>query len=92
MLLRLHRGGGLVIAGTDSPLDNLAVPLHMNLRAMVVNGFTPHEALTTATRNPARWLGLPGELGEIRPGAYADLALVAVIRSPTSPRRQRSAW
>jgi cytosine/adenosine deaminase-related metal-dependent hydrolase len=77
MLLRIQRGGGFVIAGTDSPLDNIAVSLHMNLRAMVAHGFTPREALTTATRNPARWLGLPGELGEIRPGAYADLALVA---------------
>ncbi|MDI2027787.1 amidohydrolase family protein [Saccharopolyspora sp. TS4A08] len=76
MLLRIHRGGGFVIAGTDSPLDNIAVSLHMNLRAMVAHGFTPHEALTTATRNPARWLGLQGELGEIRPGAYADLILV----------------
>ncbi|SFT07669.1 component of the Tol biopolymer transport system [Saccharopolyspora flava] len=76
MVLRIHRGGGFVIAGTDSPLDNIAVSLHMNLRAMVAHGFTPHEALTTATRNPARWLGLQGELGEIRPGAYADLVLV----------------
>ncbi|RRO20650.1 amidohydrolase [Saccharopolyspora rhizosphaerae] len=76
MLLRIHRGGGFVIAGTDSPLDNVAISLHMNLRAMVAHGFTPHEALTTATRNPARWLGLAGELGEIRPGAYADFTLV----------------
>ena len=77
MLLRVQRGGGFIIAGTDSPLDNIAVSLHMNLRAMVAHGFTPHEALTTATRNPARWLGLAGELGEIREGAYADLVLVA---------------
>ncbi|MGW1682784.1 amidohydrolase family protein [Saccharopolyspora sp. NPDC002376] len=76
MLLRIHRGGGFVIAGTDAPLDNVAISLHMNLRAMVRHGFTPHEALTIATRNPARWLGLEGELGEIRPGAHADLALL----------------
>ncbi|GAA4873033.1 amidohydrolase family protein [Saccharopolyspora cebuensis] len=77
MLLRIHRGGGVVIAGTDAPLDNVAVSLHMNLRAMVRYGFTPREALVIATRNPARWLGLEGELGEVRPGAYADLALVS---------------
>src|SRR5262249_5261967 len=35
MILRIHRAGGLVIAGTDSPLDNPAVSLHTNLRAMV---------------------------------------------------------
>ncbi|GAB1513431.1 amidohydrolase family protein [Actinophytocola sp. KF-1] len=77
MVLRIHRGGGFVIAGTDAPLDNPAVSLHANLRAKVRFGFTPYEALTTATRNPARWLGLAGELGEIRPGAQADLSFVA---------------
>jgi Tol biopolymer transport system component/cytosine/adenosine deaminase-related metal-dependent hydrolase len=77
MVLRIHRGGGFVIAGTDAPLDNPAVSLHTNLRAKVRFGFTPYEALTTATRNPARWLGLAGRLGEVRPGAFADLAFVA---------------
>lgn len=76
MVLRIHRGGGFVIAGTDAPLDNPAVSLHANLRAKVRFGFTPYEALTTATRNPARWLGLPGKLGEIRRGAQADLSFV----------------
>jgi hypothetical protein len=76
MVLRIHRGGGFVIAGTDAPLDNPAVSLHANLRAKVRFGFTPYEALTTATRNPARWLGHAGELGEIRPGAQADLSFV----------------
>ncbi|NYH77356.1 Tol biopolymer transport system component [Actinopolyspora biskrensis] len=77
MLLRIHRGGGYVIAGTDAPLDNVAISLHMNMRAMVRYGFTPREALIITTRNPARWLGLEGELGEVRPGAYADLSLVS---------------
>ncbi|HEU5473646.1 MAG TPA: amidohydrolase family protein [Actinophytocola sp.] len=76
MVLRVHRAGGFVIAGTDSPLDNVAVSLHMNLRAMVRFGFTPHEALVTATANPARWLGLEHELGTIRPGAHADLSFI----------------
>ena len=76
MILRIQRGGGFVIAGTDSPLDNPAVSLHMNLRAKTRFGFTPWEALTTATRNPARWLGLAGKLGEICRGAHADLSFV----------------
>jgi Tol biopolymer transport system component len=76
MVLRIHRGGGFVIAGTDSPLDNVAVSLHTNLRAMVKYGFTPFEALTTATRNSARWLGREHELGVVAPGALADLAFV----------------
>ncbi|MFD9698650.1 DPP IV N-terminal domain-containing protein [Lentzea sp. NPDC059081] len=72
--LAVHRGGGLVICGTDAPLDAPATATHMNLRAMVKYGFTPREALITATRNPARWLGLP--LGAIKQGAPADIAFV----------------
>ncbi|MEV6243384.1 amidohydrolase family protein [Lentzea sp. NPDC051838] len=72
--LAVHRGGGLVICGTDAPLDAPATATHMNLRAMVKFGFTPREALITATRNPARWLGLP--LGAIKPGAPADITFV----------------
>jgi hypothetical protein len=76
MVLSIHRAGGFVISGTDAPLDNPAVSLHTNLRAKVHFGFTPYEALTTATRNPARWLNLPGQLGEVRRGAQADLSFV----------------
>ncbi|TDO49787.1 WD40 repeat protein [Kribbella sp. VKM Ac-2527] len=76
MVLRIHRGGGLVISGTDTPLDNIAVSLHANLRAMVGGGFTPYEALSTATRNPAKWLNLEDKIGVIKPGAQADLAFV----------------
>ncbi|MGW1346763.1 amidohydrolase family protein [Kribbella sp. NPDC002412] len=76
MVLRIHRGGGFVISGTDTPLDNIAISLHANLRAMVAGGFTPYEALTTATRNPARWLNLEDKLGVIEPGAQADLSFV----------------
>ncbi|MEU0096296.1 DPP IV N-terminal domain-containing protein [Kribbella sp. NPDC006257] len=76
MVLRIHRGGGLVISGTDSPLDNIAVSLHANLRSMVAGGFTPYEALTTATRNPARWLHLEDKLGVVRAGGQADLSFV----------------
>lgn len=77
MALRVHRGGGLVITGTDAPLDNVAVSLHQNLRAMVAFGFTPYEALVTATGNPARWLGRQGQLGSIQSGAMADLSFLA---------------
>jgi Tol biopolymer transport system component len=92
MVLRVHRGGGLVISGTDAPLDNVAVSLHQNLRALVTFGFTPREALITATRNPAKWLGLENRLGVLKPGAFADLALVdgnplADIRAAAAVRR-----
>jgi hypothetical protein len=68
------RGGGLVITGTDSPIDHTAVSTHMNLRAMVTYGLTPYEALVTATSAPGRYLDEP--LGRIAPGMYADLTVV----------------
>ncbi|WP_305784051.1 amidohydrolase family protein [Symbioplanes lichenis] len=71
---RVLRGGGRVISGTDSPIAPNAVSLHYNLRAMVAYGMTPFEALTTATRIPGEVLAAP--LGVVRPGAYADLAVL----------------
>ena len=50
MVLRIHRGGGLVISGTDTPLDNIAVSLHANLRAMVAGGFTPSAVASSPMR------------------------------------------
>jgi hypothetical protein len=73
---RIHRSG-FVVNGTDAPLDRIGVATHMNLRAMVTFGLTPYEALTTATRNSARRLGLEGRIGTLTPGAYADVSLVS---------------
>ncbi|MFC4564943.1 amidohydrolase family protein [Nocardiopsis mangrovi] len=76
MVRAVHRGGGLVIGGTDAPLDNIAVSLHQNMRALVEHGFTPHEALTVTTSTAAGWLGLGDDLGAVEPGRLADLAIV----------------
>ncbi|MFC7533920.1 amidohydrolase family protein [Actinoplanes sp. GCM10030250] len=73
-LIRLYRGGGTVITGTDSPIAPNAVSTHLNLRAMVAYGMTPYEALSTATRIPGEFLEEP--LGLIAPGHYADLAVL----------------
>jgi imidazolonepropionase-like amidohydrolase len=47
---------------------------------MVAQGLTPYEALTTATRTPARYaaevLGEPGDFGAIIVGNRADLILL----------------
>lgn len=72
--LQIFRKGGRIILGTDAPIDHAAVSLHMNLRAMVSYGFTPYEALVTATSLAGRTLG--EDLGRIEPGMYADLAII----------------
>jgi len=72
----LH-GGGIMLAGTDSPLDNVATALHLNLRAQVKFGLEPWRALQTATMLPAKAFGVLNDLGTIEPGKLADLALVS---------------
>jgi Tol biopolymer transport system component len=69
-------GGGIVLAGTDSPLDIPATSLHINLRAQVKYGRAPWQALETATVLPARAYGLIRDLGTIEPGHLADLIIV----------------
>jgi len=76
-VINLVRAGVLVLAGTDSPLDNVATALHLNLRAQVKFGLEPWQALQTATLLPARAFGVDRDLGTVEPGKLADLVLVS---------------
>ena len=74
----LHAARVRLILGTDA-VGPLWVPgwmVHAELRTLVRNGFTPFEALQTATANPAAFLGQTGEFGTVSAGARADLLLV----------------
>jgi Tol biopolymer transport system component len=71
------RAGGLILAGTDSPLDIPATSLHLNLRAQVKFGMAPWQSLETVTVIPARAYGLTKDLGTLEPGHLADLILTA---------------
>lgn len=73
----LHRAGVPVLAGTDSPNPATAhgVSLHEELALLVQAGFTPEEALHTATEVPDQIFKL-GDRGRIAPGYRADLLLV----------------
>ena len=72
-----------ILAGTDTSPNPFAIPylfpgfsLHDELASYVKVGLTPLEALQTATRNPAEFLGLVNELGTIEKGKFADLVLL----------------
>ncbi|MDP9906176.1 amidohydrolase family protein [Arthrobacter bambusae] len=73
---RIMNRGGLVINGTDAPIDHTAVGTHLNLRAMVAHGISPYDTLRTATHNAAIVLGAENELGKVQPGFLADLIFV----------------
>jgi hypothetical protein len=68
--------GGIVLAGTDSPLDSVATALHLNLRAQVKYGLAPWQALQTATYFPAKAFARLKDLGTVEPGKIADLAFI----------------
>jgi imidazolonepropionase-like amidohydrolase len=75
----MHRAGVEFLAGTDTSLTNPVIPgvgLHQELALLVESGFTPLEALATATRNPARYFGALNQIGTIELGKVADLVLL----------------
>lgn len=74
----MHKAGVPVIAGTDIPgaYTYPGFTLHDELALFVEIGFTPYEALKTATRNPAEFLRRSNDLGTIAKGKLADLVLL----------------
>lgn len=75
----MHRAGVPFLAGTDTASGVYIFPgfsLHEELQRFVAAGFTPLEALQTATINPAKFLGLEEQLGTIERGKFADLVLL----------------
>lgn len=76
---RLHAAGVPFLAGTDTPAGVDVLPgisLHRELERFVAAGFTPLQALQTATINPAVFLGRTADLGAVAPGKLADLVLL----------------
>jgi len=75
----MHKAGVPFLAGTDTPPGVYIFPgfsLHEELQRFVAAGFTPLEALQTATLNPARFLGMEDKLGTVEKGKIADLVLL----------------
>ena len=76
---KLHKAGVPFLAGTDTPAGVDVTPgisLHLELQRFVAAGFTPLEALQTATINPARFFGKLSDYGTVQPGRVADLVIL----------------
>ena len=79
IVLKLHAAGVPFLAGTDTPAGVDVIPgisLHLELQRFVAAGFTPLQALQTATLNPAKFLNRISDFGTIEPGRIADLVLL----------------
>jgi imidazolonepropionase-like amidohydrolase len=76
---KLHAAGVPFLAGTDTPAGVDVIPgisLHLELQRFVAAGFTPLEALQTATLNPAKFYDKLNDFGTVQAGRVADLVLL----------------
>ncbi|MBV8495868.1 MAG: amidohydrolase family protein [Gammaproteobacteria bacterium] len=79
MTLAMFRAGVPFMAGTDTAAGVHVFPgfsLHQELAFFVQAGLTPMQALQTATRNPAEFMGRLEDLGTVAKGKLADLVLL----------------
>jgi imidazolonepropionase-like amidohydrolase len=75
------KSGVKVAYGTDIGGYDWDQPEGKDFEYMVRYGMTPIEAIQTATINAAGLLSQQGKIGEIKPGAFADI--IAVQGDPT---------
>ena len=80
MVGTMHRAGVPFLAGTDTAPGVYIMPgfsLHDELANFVEAGFTPMEALQTATSGPAKFLGTASTDGSVAAGKIANLVLLS---------------
>lgn len=74
----MHAAGVSLLVGSDS-LDEGVISgfsLHLELAQLVKAGFTPMEAIQSATAGAAEFLGRTKDFGTIEKGKFADLVLL----------------
>jgi imidazolonepropionase-like amidohydrolase len=70
----LHRAGIRVVAGTDQSVPGFS--LHREIELYVKAGFTPLDALQSATIVPARVMGKDSDSGSIEIGKRGDIVIL----------------
>ena len=70
----LHQAGVPIVAGTDQSVPGFSLDREIELHVQA--GFTPMEAIQSATLVAARAMGMEKESGTIEPGKRADVILV----------------
>jgi imidazolonepropionase-like amidohydrolase len=93
---RLLDAGVPVVMGTDTgPMGRFQGYFElMELEMMVRGGFTPVQALASATSVAARCMGLDRELGSLEPGKWADFVVLEAdpARDIANIHRIHSVW
>jgi imidazolonepropionase-like amidohydrolase len=72
----MKRDGVPILAGTDGAYSQGGEALHGELELLVQAGLTPLEALQSATRDAARFMGVSKDVGTVERGKVADLVLL----------------
>ena len=85
---RLHDAGVPIVAGTDGG----GLEIIRELELYVMAGFTPAQALQSATIVPARLVGAGDKTGSITVGKEADLVLVDGDPSKDIGAMRRTLW
>jgi imidazolonepropionase-like amidohydrolase len=78
---RALKAGVKIAFGTDAGSFHWSDPIAKEFEYLVEFGMTPMQAIQAATVRGAELLGMPGKIGVIAPGAFADI--VAVEGDPT---------
>lgn len=78
-LVKAFKEAGVpMVAGTDAGTSGVVwgFSLHDEIELLVKAGLTTEEALASATRLSATWLGIEDKIGTVEVGKYADLVLL----------------
>ena len=75
---KLRDAGVLLAAGTDAPYPGVfqGEGIHHELELLVAAGFSPLEAIRTATYNAARIMNAEKDWGSLQPGRRANVLIV----------------
>ena len=95
-LKKLSDAGVRIAMGTDTgpPARFQGYFEHMELELMAKAGLTPAQVILSATGDAARCMGLDGQVGTIRPGAWADFLVLArnPLQDVRHTRTLESVW